>query len=388
MIGCPQMAHGGSSPLARGLRERLWRHNRVSGIIPARAGFTTRSSESWRRRPDHPRSRGVYGQVTGLDAGSPGSSPLARGLHGAPPAQHAPAGIIPARAGFTPQCMFTNSKTSDHPRSRGVYTAPYMWYELTTGSSPLARGLQTFRRSRSPIIGIIPARAGFTARQGVENIGLEDHPRSRGVYYQNLDSMPGGSGSSPLARGLRRALAAHATPGTDHPRSRGVYKSIAKNVTVEDGSSPLARGLPGRPVERAAENRIIPARAGFTLPSGKPTTNLRDHPRSRGVYGPWLAGTEYRGGSSPLARGLPSPPGRAPGTALDHPRSRGVYVPKITGWPSTTGSSPLARGLPPIRTIVPTSIKDHPRSRGVYGSGRHCGEPGLGSSPLARGLLV
>ena len=216
---------------------------------------------------------------------------------------------------------------------------------MTTGSSPLARGLQTFRRSRSPIIGIIPARAGFTARQGVENIGLEDHPRSRGVYYQNLDSMPGGSGSSPLARGLRRALAAHATPGTDHPRSRGVYPPLREAHHQSAGSSPLARGL--RSVAR--RNRIpwwiIPARAGFTFSSG--------------------AGPRYCAGSSPLARGLRAEnhrlalhnriiPARAGFThplnsnsspTPDHPRSRGVYWTTDGGSKRRTGSSPLARGL-------------------------------------------
>ena len=53
-----------------------------------------------------------------------------------------------------------------------------------TGSSPLARGL---RRATGPVVGldrIIPARAGFTLA-GVGRLSYgEDHPRSRGVYTE------------------------------------------------------------------------------------------------------------------------------------------------------------------------------------------------------------
>ena len=51
---------------------------------------------------DHPRSRGVYDGGTHSGDAVAGSSPLARGLH--PSMWEAPlkVGIIPARAGFTP----------------------------------------------------------------------------------------------------------------------------------------------------------------------------------------------------------------------------------------------------------------------------------------------
>ena len=51
-------------------------------------------------------------------------------------------GIIPARAGSTNTDLLREIRDKDHPRSRGVYTYPYMMFELTTGSSPLARGLR------------------------------------------------------------------------------------------------------------------------------------------------------------------------------------------------------------------------------------------------------
>ena len=50
----------GSSPLARGLRERRDRRAEDQRIIPARAGFTRSAWESHPSDRDHPRSRGVY----------------------------------------------------------------------------------------------------------------------------------------------------------------------------------------------------------------------------------------------------------------------------------------------------------------------------------------
>ena len=112
-----------------------------------------------------------------------------------------------------------------------------------------------------------------------------DHPRSRGVYPDQDHSIPLIDGSSPLARGLRRALSrrssllriiparagfTHGRPGPvcadqDHPRSRGVYRIEMTNWPTAPGSSPLARGLHAVALSLFDEGGIIPARAGFTL---------------------------------------------------------------------------------------------------------------------------
>ena len=133
------------------------------------------------------------------------------------------------------------------------------------------------------------------------------------------------------------------------------------------GSSPLARGLLGAAAGADRVGRIIPARAGFTLPRPPCGGVVADHPRSRGVYpGRWMWGMR-RSGSSPLARGLHRGPDRrhrdggiiparagftdgpllSRSSAPDHPRSRGVYVAAGSMTASALGSSPLARGLPP-----------------------------------------
>ena len=91
------------------------------GIIPARAGFTGRVPLICLTQWDHPRSRGVY------------AFPGSRGR-----------------------------LSRDHPRSRGVYLFTELTNVINAGSSPLARGLRRIRRLTSGVLGIIPARAGFT----------------------------------------------------------------------------------------------------------------------------------------------------------------------------------------------------------------------------------
>ena len=72
----------GSSPLARGLPDKIRRFGEGFGIIPARAGFTRPRIRGIRVQGDHPRSRGVYCPYTLHPIISVGSSPLARGVLG------------------------------------------------------------------------------------------------------------------------------------------------------------------------------------------------------------------------------------------------------------------------------------------------------------------
>ena len=138
-------------------------------IIPARAGFTRDVGPRSHEHRDHPRSRGVYATTRPVQA--------PRSWQGPP----------------------------DHPRSRGVYTLPSAATKNAYGSSPLARGLPSglgleYARDR-----IIPARAGFTDCPPRAPVRPADHPRSRGVYVYMWMNDQGMTGSSPLARGLRKA---------------------------------------------------------------------------------------------------------------------------------------------------------------------------------------
>ena len=111
----------GSSPLARGLpRPRLHAGDRRR-IIPARAGFTRRRMFGRAISRDHPRSRGVYRPDLATIGARLGSSPLARGLLWHVHGRGCQSGIIPARAGFTSNTCAGRTPSWDHPRSRGVY---------------------------------------------------------------------------------------------------------------------------------------------------------------------------------------------------------------------------------------------------------------------------
>ena len=192
----------GSSPLARGLLTAIVHPEERPRIIPARAGFTHRLPGPPRRGQDHPRSRGVYPAGSHCGAWPWGSSPLARGLPQGASGVVLGGRIIPARAGFTSNGCPTTPRPGDHPRSRGVYRAPRRSHPGCAGSSPLARGLPGYKGWRVIVMGIIPARAGFTRRRVTLTGDFRDHPRSRGVYVTHTMFRLPETGSSPLARGL------------------------------------------------------------------------------------------------------------------------------------------------------------------------------------------
>ena len=295
------------------------------GIIPARVGFTCEARERKCRRPDHPRSRGVYWTRIITAKEGEGSSPLARGLPLRGSGSRSAVWIIPARAGFTGGNRLTIPPYQDHPRSRGVYLRSPSFTHLRSGSSPLARGLPARRRRFSRGRGIIPARAGFTAKNSGRFEAPQDHPRSRGVYAEFLAPRDVLIGSSPLARGLQRRIQGASKPlriiparagftpecsspprkPRDHPRSRGVYEQLSRPGDLMKGSSPLARGLQHRELGPENCRRIIPARAGFTHEEITIWLEDGDHPRSRGVYARGDYNLAGGRGSSPLARGLP-----------------------------------------------------------------------------------
>ena len=285
----------------------------MSGSSPLARGLPARPALPRRRPPDHPRSRGVYALADEAEYQWGGSSPLARGLRHGHDQILRPEGIIPARAGFTLRKASDGSVGRDHPRSRGVYRARRQHRPRGRGSSPLARGLLWVIVAVWRAIRIIPARAGFTVRMSLSVMMGPDHPRSRGVYMVPAGRSHYWRGSSPLARGLPRvavpagglvgiipARAGFTSPTTagclpagDHPRSRGVYWNATLDALSAAGSSPLARGLRPPPRTRTRPARIIPARAGFTEIRRVFEALRTDHPRSRGVY-PMRHGKESR----------------------------------------------------------------------------------------------
>ena len=275
-----------------------------------------------------------------------------------------------------------------------------------SGSSPLARGTHPREHSGSSKDRFIPARAGNTAQIPLAPGHVPVHPRSRGEHRGGSGRVLGVGGSSPLARGTRRApgtapRAARFIParagntagrrparrrGSVHPRSRGEHRRGVGGAAHGDGSSPLARGTPRRSHAAAEPERFIPARAGNTTGTAGTGGRTPVHPRSRG---------EHVGDPAPhgaLRRFIPARAGnttrrgrRSPGAPV-HPRSRGEHTPAAGAARGLPGSSPLARGTQwtrltgsdrdrfiPARagnTRRPTTCTHtsavHPRSRGEH----------------------
>ena len=176
------LADEGSSPHARGARNKEYEKYVADGIIPACAGSTiegcTGSIEPW----DHPRMRGEHTPPLSLASVSRGSSPHARGARDPHDLTGDPAGIIPACAGSTCTRHRGGGALQDHPRMRGEHCAVMPETERAVGSSPHARGARVCVGTCTAYVGIIPACAGSTCANRAKRLGIRDHPRMRGEH--------------------------------------------------------------------------------------------------------------------------------------------------------------------------------------------------------------
>ena len=154
---------GGSSPLARGKQPPWVPLPWAWGIIPACAGETGIGISIMSKARDHPRLRGGNAGLIGSDAGTSGSSPLARGKHSRVVIDVGNNRIIPACAGETLMAAFLRARETDHPRLRGGNTDALGAGVVGAGSSPLARGKRTSGRHMFVTRRIIPACAGETS---------------------------------------------------------------------------------------------------------------------------------------------------------------------------------------------------------------------------------
>ena len=155
-----------------------------------------------------------------------GSSPLARRTRGILVHAGGGARLIPARAGNTSPSSGTVPLGSAHPRSRGEHVKAPKAFVKITGSSPLARGTLLCGVRRHASARLIPARAGNT-------------PHARPRRY----------------------------PSSAHPRSRGEHATATVHDLCLSGSSPLARGTHEPFPPSFFPPRLIPARAGNTMPT-------------------------------------------------------------------------------------------------------------------------
>ncbi len=334
-----------------------------TGLIPASAGRTRGVPRIRRGSRAHPRERGEDIASRRTDRRGEGSSPRARGGHVASDDVESGHGLIPASAGRTGSSHVSRPARRAHPRERGEDLDALDLPNADPGSSPRARGGQGQRVPFPCARGLIPASAGRTTSRRNPWPGRRAHPRERGEDSGILNSMPGGGGSSPRARGGRsvwpvrrraRGLIPASAGRTNaprslqrlsgaHPRERGEDSAVGEVEAGDGGSSPRARGGPERPRHGGRSAGLIPASAGRTSSGCCGVRVAGAHPRERGEDIPGATHEIDGQGSSPRARGGPSGPDR-------ESRARGLI-------PASAGRT--------VNTSVPAvPVTAHPRERG------------------------
>ena len=185
----------------------------VCGIIHACAGNTLNSRPLQQTEWDHPRLCGEYQKLHQEHFTTLGSSPPVRGILFLPDTSKDGYRIIPACAGNTLMSMDTFIISEDHPRLCGEYCHLSKFSSGMPGSSPPVRGILLLFFLSLILLGIIPACAGNTTSMKRRNVSLTDHPRLCGEYAK-IRSIPCLLlGSSPPVRGiltyLERSLRLH-----------------------------------------------------------------------------------------------------------------------------------------------------------------------------------
>ena len=195
----------GSSPLARGARRSRCLERGFIGLIPAGAGSTRSATRAlpWPRA--HPRWRGEHDLSTPSRTEVRGSSPLARGARERAFPHPMIVRLIPAGAGSTGAASAAAAAAGAHPRWRGEHSSSVSSHARRVGSSPLARGAPVSAMILIPLTRLIPAGAGSTRFLNVHFHPHQAHPRWRGEHETFPPEDFKALGSSPLARGARWA---------------------------------------------------------------------------------------------------------------------------------------------------------------------------------------
>ena len=110
-------------------------------------------------------------------------------------------GIIPAYAGNTRTEDLEQLIDKDHPRVCGEHLTRDSSYTIFPGSSPRMRGTPPPLGNLRNVQGIIPAYAGNTDCSADVASGSGDHPRVCGEHSANSAYPSASSGSSPRMRG-------------------------------------------------------------------------------------------------------------------------------------------------------------------------------------------
>ena len=252
----------GSSPRVRGKPELLADSRVETRLIPARAGKTIIIFGTPENIAAHPRACGENRPRPCRMFSCEGSSPRVRGKREVIDAHSARVGLIPARAGKTTRGIGPSVNPGAHPRACGENMPGGERVELGTGSSPRVRGKRTGTTPTPPPGRLIPARAGKTDFTGGGHWGSPAHPRACGENSSVHAAGPPIRGSSPRVRGKRsqvchlhqfcrliparagktRGHPVHRLKEAAHPRACGENIWDVLKPIRDAGSSPRVRG--------------------------------------------------------------------------------------------------------------------------------------------------
>ena len=296
----------GSSPRVRGKPTETLTSLPATGLIPARAGKTHWIHQTAICGAAHPRACGENLLPRLAVVGHVGSSPRVRGKQAVQALGGEPGGLIPARAGKTTSPTAASTSAWAHPRACGENSTASATSRCWSGSSPRVRGKRGDQGPPAGGGGLIPARAGKTGSRSQACGPAPAHPRACGENSASDPPWLGSTGSSPRVRGkpqtridlreisrLIPARAGKTLPRDDmharraaHPRACGENVREVSLTAIPAGSSPRVRGKPPRLGAAATEAGLIPARAGKTLDLEGAVGGRGPHPRACGENAP------------------------------------------------------------------------------------------------------
>ena len=156
-----------------------------SRLIPARAGKTALSTLTFARGRAHPRACGENTTHRRFPAQRGGSSPRVRGKHTLAAERDVTLRLIPARAGKTLCAGEAVRGNAAHPRACGENGLNLIHCCMSLGSSPRVRGKRRKGVYVQTCNGLIPARAGKTPNQyRYDKVQPGSSPRVRGKHRE------------------------------------------------------------------------------------------------------------------------------------------------------------------------------------------------------------
>ena len=191
----------GSPPRMRGKRSTFPYKKTVAGITPAHAGKTLSSRHLCREHRDHPRACGENRRHKPENRSYLGSPPRMRGKPVLPFYVVRLTGITPAHAGKTTRTSARLSPSGDHPRACGENRLSTDSRICWTGSPPRMRGKPAGIDTAPSVTGITPAHAGKTITTSGHYGLVRDHPRACGENGRYILKICVMTGSPPRMRG-------------------------------------------------------------------------------------------------------------------------------------------------------------------------------------------